>query len=49
MRLLHRDVEFDFRSKRTGNLQIEILLLSYLHYTVSLTRGLQRNEIQNLR
>ena len=43
MRLLHRDVEFDFSSKRTGD-----LLFSYLHYTVFcfvfLTRGLQRNE-----
>ena len=29
MRLLHRDVEFDFSSKRTGG-----LLFSYLHYTV---------------
>ena len=46
MRLLHRDVELDFRSKRTGNLQIYIYisLFSYLHYyTVSLTRELQRN------
>ena len=44
MRLLHRDVELDFRSKRTGNLQIYISLFSYLHYyTVSLTRELQRN------
>ena len=44
MRLLHRDVEFDFSHKRTGNLQIWISLFSYLHYTVSLTRGIQRNE-----
>ena len=45
MCLLHRDVEFDFSSTRTGDLQIEISLFSYLrHYTVSLTRGLQRSE-----
>ena len=45
MRLLHRDVELDFRSKTTGNLQIEISLFSYLHYyTVYLTRELHRNE-----
>ena len=44
MRLVQRDVEFDFSSKRTGHLQIEISLFSYLHYTVSLKRGLQRNE-----
>ena len=29
MRLLHRDVQLDFRSKRTGNLQISISLFSY--------------------
>ena len=45
MRLLHRDVELDFRSKRTVILQIQISLFSYLYYyTVSLTRELQRNE-----
>ena len=50
MRLLHRDVELDFRSKRNaGNLQIEISLFSYLHYyTVSLARELQRNESTTL-
>ena len=30
MRLLHRDVEFDFSSKRTGNLQIMINLVILL-------------------
>ena len=49
MGLLHRDVELDFPSKRTGNLQILISLFSYLHYyTVSLTRELQRNESTTL-
>ena len=49
MRLLHRDVELDFRSRMTGNLQISISLFSYLHYyTVSLTRELQRNESTTL-
>ena len=48
MYFLHRDVEFDFRSKRTGNLQIQISLFPYLHYTVSLTRRLQRNESTTL-
>ena len=49
MGLLHRDVEFDFRSKRTGHLQIQISLFSYLHYyTVSLTGQLQRNESTTL-
>ena len=49
-RLLHRDVyiEFDFSSKRTGNLKTEISLFSYLHYTVSLTQGLHRNESTTL-
>ena len=48
MRLLHRDVEFDFSSQMTGNLQRKISLFSYLHYTVSLTRGLQPNESTTL-
>ena len=48
MRLFHRDVEFDLSSKRTGHLQIELSLFSYLHDTVSLTRGLQRNESTTL-
>ena len=49
MRLLHRDVELDFRSKRTGNLQIQISLFSYLqYYTVSLRREIQRNESTTL-
>ena len=49
MRLLHRDVELVFRSKRTGNLQIQRSLFSYLHYyTVPLTRELQRNESTTL-
>ena len=44
MRLLHRDVKLDFRSKSTGNLEIEIALFSYLpSYTVSLTRELRQN------
>ena len=48
MYFLHRDVEFDSRSKRTGNLQIQISLFSYLQYTVSLTRRLKRNESTTL-
>ena len=42
MRVLHRDVEFDFSGKRTGNLQIQISVLSYLHHTVPLTRNYER-------
>ena len=42
MRLLHRDVEFDLSGKRTGNLQIEISVFSYLHYTLCLTRNYER-------
>ena len=30
MRLLHRDVEFDFSSKRTGDLQISISIVILL-------------------
>ena len=33
MRLLHRDVEFDFSSKRTGNLQnIKLVILLFTLY-----------------
>ena len=49
MRLLHRDVKLDCRSKSTGNLEIEISLFSYLpYYTVSLTRELRQNQSTTL-
>ena len=34
MRLLHRDVELDFRSKRTGNLQIYIYRYSLIYIII---------------
>ena len=42
MRLLHGAVEFYLSGKKTGNLQIEISVFSYLHYTLPLTRNYER-------
>ena len=53
MRLLHRDVELDFRSKRTGNLQIYIYIvillftLLYRFFDTRITAKLKHNFVAN--
>ena len=42
MRKLHRDLKFDFSGKRTGNLEIELLVFSYLYHILPLTRNCER-------